>query len=96
MHDLDPDKEMRTEQADRAALLSEAEIAKVDEALYESASNTFQKQSKVVGLALMALDDARLSDVFASTRVQNLVSKGRLEHTGDLNRMRYSEIRRSQ
>lgn len=72
-------------------------LFKVDELILDSASDRWRKVAFVVGavLAEVGNEAPELNDEEVANRVRNLVSDGLLESRGDLDRIRYSEIRRS-
>ena len=67
----------------------------IDDALMAGASDQFRKVARVVGIAMKATEDDiyRIPDYFFASRVQKLVNEGRLVSQGDLERMRYSEVK---
>lgn len=86
---LDPDE---LEAVDR---LTPAVIQRIDDALLADCASTWRKVARIVGTAMMQLSK-ELPDVpdgFYGTRVIALVNEGRLESQGNLDYMRYSEVR---
>ena len=94
-HDIRPDGPMSPEQAAVAASLSPDFVAKIDQALLSHAKAENRKVAMLVGLTMAdpLLTVAGLPDLFYVERVKELVTRGRLIASGDLNYMRYSEVR---
>jgi hypothetical protein len=91
------DGELIEEQLKLVSRLSETEINEIDQALLSYASSKWQKVAKIVGLTMMKLPNRiqGIPDVYYAERVKLLVEKGALEAEGNLNYMRYSEVRLS-
>ena len=93
--DFPPDLPLTLEQADRASRLSAEQLRAIDLALLARASTRWRKVALIVGSAME--DDActglDLPDVFFSSRVRALVTSGALESFGNLDYMRFSEVR---
>jgi hypothetical protein len=75
--------------------LSEDQLDSIDKALLASACEHWRKVSRIVSMTMGALPNNvnGIPDVFYSKRVALLVQKGKLLSQGDLNCMRYSEIK---
>lgn len=77
--------------------LSPSELAEIDRMLYEAASVTrrFQKVARLVGSVMAQMRDRlpAIPDIFYAQRIIRMVKLGQLEAVGDLQRMRYSEVR---
>jgi len=82
-------------EAERAARLTQCELALIDAALLSQVSSDWRKVARVVGMAMLSMPDrpSGLPDVFFSRRVSLLVESGQLESQGNLLRMRFSEVR---
>lgn len=75
--------------------LSEEFIRKVDFALLSQAKPWWQKVAMLIGLILRAeeLRILELPDIFYAGRIRKLVEAGKLEAMGNLDNMRFSEVR---
>jgi hypothetical protein len=75
--------------------LSEEEIQEIDKLLFSHAKRSWRKVAMLVGLAMMDKDSYRegIPDTFYSPRVRKLVEEPRLEFRGDLQYMRFGEVR---
>ncbi|MCO5356070.1 DUF3658 domain-containing protein [Acidovorax kalamii] len=75
--------------------LSESTIREIDSALLTNCAHSWRKVARVVGTTMMTqpFKEMRLPDVCYATRVVALVNQRKLESAGNLNYMRYSEIR---
>jgi len=78
------------------AALAAAELDTIDQALLAAATRRFRKVAFVVATVIRQLAGQLppLPDVFYAQRVIRLVKLGQLEAQGDLQRMRYGEVRR--
>jgi len=94
-HDLEPDKPLTDEQLKLVAQLKNDDLKAIDKALLSNACGYWRKVARVVGTTMSELPNKiqGLPDVFYAQRILHLVSEGRLLSQGDLNRMRYSEVR---
>ncbi len=92
-HDLSPDAALTSMQQERVSMLSATEISAIDTCLLSVASPCYQKMAKVVGFAVLRSAVSSVPDVFFAQRVAALVDRGLLIARGDLERMRYCEIR---
>lgn len=90
-----PDPPLAEEQATLTSKLSEIEIKRIDNALLSNACQYWRKVARVVGTTMTELPDriVGIPDVFYSQRVRHLVAEGKLESQGNLDYMRYSEVR---
>jgi hypothetical protein len=90
-----PDPPLTPEQHAKVALLTEAEIRPIDEALLSNACHRWRKVARVVGTTMSELTNRveGIPDLFYSQRVRKLVEDGRLESQGNLAYMRFSEVR---
>jgi len=97
-HDEMPDGEMSPEQRSIASSLTPEFILKIDSALLAQADDHyFRKVARIIGTAMSdtSIRVPGLPDLFYRDRVKVLVEKGALLAEGDLNRMRYSEVKRA-
>ena len=90
-----PDGPLTPEQEALVASLSADFLRKVDAALLSQAKGTWRKVAMLVGSAMMdsALRVPGLPDTFYAMRVRKLVEVGVLEAEGNLDYMRFSEVR---
>jgi hypothetical protein len=90
-----PDGPLTPEQQAVADSLSADFVAKIDAALLAHARKTRRKVAMLVGGTMMdpALRVRGLPDVFYAHRVKALVQRGLLVAEGNLDHMRYSEVR---
>lgn len=93
----EPDGDLTAEQKQRVERLSGEDIKEIDCILLSHATPSWRKVAMLVGLAMT---DARsghqregLPDVFYSQRIRALVEQGHLESQGNLQYMRFSEVR---
>ena len=94
--DDDPsDGEMTAEQTKVAASLSAELIDRIDARLLSLIVNRNRKVARIVGSAMMdeTLRVPGLPDLFYRNRVKCLVKNGFVVADGDLDDMRYSEVR---
>ncbi len=86
---LDPEDE------EYVSLLAPQDLELIDEALLANCAPSWRKVARVVGSTMTSLRE-RLSEVpdgFYARRVIGLVENGKLESQGNLEHMRFSEIR---
>jgi hypothetical protein len=90
------DPQLNAEQLNRVKALSDSEIKSIDEALLGNSNEEWRKVARVVGSAMTELKETHegIPDVFFADRIKILVEQGLLESQGNLNRMRFSEVRR--
>ena len=96
IEDVSPDPPLTAEQMRVVSRLSKSDLAEMDRVLLSRTDGRWRKTAFIVAGAMA--DIARLEgvpDVFFAGRVKRLVSDGRLEAKGDLNYMRFSEVRRA-
>jgi hypothetical protein len=92
----DPDdRPMDADEEARAARLTEAELRTIDECILSNITCRFQKTARVVVLAMNAMGNRfrELPPVFYSGRIKSLAAAGVIEAAGNLNCMRFSEVR---
>ncbi|CAB3806750.1 hypothetical protein LMG28614_06452 [Paraburkholderia ultramafica] len=83
-----------TQQA-AADRLTEADLRIIDTALFRNLTGNYRKVAMIVSLG-MGSDTSfypDIIDVFYAQRIKLMVKKGLVESVGNLNRMRYSEVR---
>jgi hypothetical protein len=76
-------------------LLQAADLQAIDAALLGDCAVSWRKVARVVGTAMRALQDSQpdIPAGYYAQRVALLVSAGRLESQGNLEYMRFSEVR---
>jgi len=89
------DPPMSPEQATIAASLSPEFVAKIDQVILSHALPRNRKVAMMVGLTMRdrSVRVPGLPDLFYAQRVKALVAKGLLVAEGNLDYMRYSEVR---
>jgi hypothetical protein len=90
-----PDPPLNAEQARVASSLSQEFVARIDAELLSHARPRSRKVAMLVGLAMSneAVRVPGLPDLYYSQRVRALVEKGALIAEGNLDFMRFSEVR---
>lgn len=90
-----PDGGMTSEQLERIAELTDAEVQRIDNSIISHCKDHWRKVAMVVGSALLDNLDTipDVPDLFYADRVKKLVQTGKLESQGNLYMMRFSEIR---
>lgn len=91
----EPDPDLTPAQKVLLEKLSNDEIQEIDELLLSHAKRGWRKVAMLVGLAMRDRKSELegVPDIFYSQRVCALVEKGRLEAQGNLQYMRFSEVR---
>jgi hypothetical protein len=91
----EPDTILDAEDEERASRLTAAELQVIDQSLLEHCSPQWRKVARVVGSAMTSMIKAfpDLPDGFYARRVIELVQSGSLESQGNLEYMRFSEVR---
>src|SRR5262245_17893603 len=94
-HEFTPDPPLSLEQAKVVASLSSEILAKIDAELLSHAKPHNRKVAMIVGLAMgnPAVRVSGLPDLFYAQRVRLLVNEGQLVAEGNLDFMRFSEVR---
>jgi hypothetical protein len=89
------DRPLMPEEEEQSRLLTAPDLKRIDECLLSKTSHQWSKVARVIGQTMLVLDREfpGLPDVFYSTRIKHLAETGAIEAAGNLNRMRYSEIR---
>ncbi len=90
-----PDPDLTLAQKTLVERLTEEQILEIDNLLLSHATRRWRKVAMLVGLAMMEDDKCPegIPDVFYSQRIRKLVEEGRLESQGNLQYMRFSEVR---
>ena len=94
-HDLEPDGPMTPEELALVSSLTPEVVAKIDESLMAHATVHRRKVAMLISKAMFepVSPVPEVPDLFYAERVKILVANGRLEAFGNLDRMRYSEVR---
>ena len=93
--DKQPDRPLTPEEEAQARLLTAADLKRIDECLLSNTSHQWHKAARVIGQTMLVLgrEFPSMPDVFYSLRINHLAESGAIEAAGNLDRMRYSEIR---
>ena len=91
----EPNPPLSPEEESAVEALTQSDIEFIDTAVLSSARPHWQKAAMVVTRAVEKLEARypQLSYVFYAMRIQALADQGRLESQGDLDHMRFSEVR---
>ncbi len=91
----EPDEPMNLEEQAIADSLSAEFIRKIDSGLLSHATNNNRKVAMLIGLTMMdnSLRVKGLPDIYYAQRVKALVASGLLTADGNLDYMRFSEVR---
>ena len=87
---------LNEEQEAKVALLTDEDLKMIDQGLLSNASKKWRKVARVVGSTMDYGSPARIDgipDIFYAQRVRKLVECGKLESTGNLDYIGYSEVR---
>jgi len=89
------DGPLTDEQQERVNRLTAEELQTIDDSLMADASAQWRKVARIVGSALIANRDSikNVPDIFYASRVRKLVEEGRLKSEGNLEFMRFSEVK---
>jgi pimeloyl-ACP methyl ester carboxylesterase len=91
-----PDGPLDAEESLRVSRLTQEDLWEMDRVLLAQASQNWRKVARIVGMTMGELS-ARIPnvpDLYYAQRVRHLVEVGKLESQGNLEYMRYSEVRR--
>jgi Protein of unknown function len=94
-HDVKPDPPLTPDQAMRVSRLKQEDLWEIDRVLLAQSVSTWRKVARIVGMTVGELS-ARfpdIPDIYYAQRVRRLVAVGELESQGNLECMRYSEVR---
>jgi Protein of unknown function len=91
----EPDPDLTRQEKELVAKLSREMIEEIDMLLLSHAQHNWRKVAMLVGLTMMDLKNRPrgIPDIFYAQRVRKLVEEGRLESQGNLQYMRFSEVR---
>ncbi len=95
MPEITIDPPLTDEQSELVSKLSEAELSNIDEALLSNISTQWRKVARVVGTTMSEQENRikGIPDIFYAQRVARLVQKGLIESQGNIEAMRFSEVR---
>jgi hypothetical protein len=96
--DMQPDDPLTPEEEARVRLLTPSELKRIDEYLLSHITLRWQKVARVVAMTMGEVDHIfpDIPTAIYSLRVKYLAESGVIEAAGNLNRMRFSEIRLKQ
>ena len=91
----EPDPPLTKEQLALVNKLSEIDIKRIDKILLSNACHYWRKVARVVGTTMMELPERipGIPDIYYAQRIRHLIEEGKLESQGNLDYMRYSEVR---
>lgn len=95
-HDVKPDPPLTRDQLAIVRTLTSEQIAAIDKALLAHCTERWRKVAAVVGFTMtdhLMNTFEGVPDVYYAQRIRKLVEQGVLESAGDLDYMRYSEVR---
>lgn len=96
MNDLTPDRKLTKEEQKLVAGLTDEQLAEIDEMLLSHVHpKYYRKVAYLVGATMCDLPNRVIGipDVFYFQRIARMVNQGKLVAEGDLDYMRYSEVR---
>ena len=90
-----PDPELTPEQKELVSTLSQKDIELIDKALLSNSCKFWRKVARIVGATMSEIPHRveGIPDVFYASRIQFLVQEGKLKSQGDLNKMRFCEVK---
>jgi hypothetical protein len=90
-----PTPQLTPTQQALASKLTPEYVSRADQALLAQASTQWRKVARVVGAAMIGLEDREtgVPDVWYAGRVAALVSEGKLEARGEPSQMQVCEVR---
>ena len=90
-----PNDQLTDQQTARIAQLAESDLRAIDEALLANAKRRWQKAAMVIATTMFDYGKSipDIPDTFYNIRLRKLVDEGRLEAQGNLDFMRFSEVR---
>ncbi len=91
----EPDPSLTPNQEELVAELSDEDLQEIDRLLLSHATHSWRKVAMLVGLAMRDNKGHKkgVPDILYSQRVRKLVEQGRLVSEGNLQYMRFSEVR---
>ena len=93
--DENPDPPLTPEQAIRVSRLRQEDLWEIDRVLLAHSTTTWRKLTRIAGMTIGELSERfpNIPDVYYAQRARRLVAVGELESQGNLEYMRYSEVR---
>lgn len=89
-----PDTELNDEEQRTVVALSDSQVAFIDSVLLADCATSWRKVARIVGTALTHWPEvAEVPIGFFARRVKALVEAGKVESKGNLDYMRFSEVR---
>ena len=94
-HDVRPDPPLTPVQAMRVSRLKQEDLWEIDRVLLAQSAPAWRKVARIVGMTIGELSERfpNIPDVYYAQRVRRLVAVGELESQGNLEYMRYGEVR---
>ena len=94
--DLGPDSELSEKQTKAVQKLTPTQVEHIDGVLLNNTDDNWRKIARVVGSSMLELQNQYqgIPDIYFAQRVRKMVLGGTLESQGNIDRMRYSEVRR--
>ena len=88
--------ELSEDQKNRIKSLVPSDIEEIDEQLLKNAGRKWRKVAMVVGLTMTEFNKkySGIPDLFFAQRVKELVNTGLLQSKGNLDHMRFSEVKK--
>jgi hypothetical protein len=95
MEEFKPDPPLNAEQRARVAMLTAKEVEDIDAMLLSNVTERWRKVAMVTGMVMTQAETREfgLPDIYYAERIRELAAKGAIESAGNLNHMRYTEIR---
>ncbi len=95
-HDLENDPELTPQQEIAVNKLTEEEIKEIDNMLISNTTSQWRKIARIVGMSMISFESkfTNIPDIFFAIRIKILVKRNKLESQGNIQNMRYSEVRR--
>ena len=92
---IEPDGEPTEEDYEIINCLTAEQLFEIDALILGFAGKQYRKVAMIVAMTMSALDErfSGIPDVFFSSRIKRLVKLKKLESEGNLDYMRYSEVR---
>ena len=95
MHDVKPDPPLDVDQSLRVSKLTQDDLWDIDREILAQSARSWRKVARIVGQVIdkLSVRIPGVPDVYYAQRVRHLVEAGKLESQGNLQFMRYSEVR---
>jgi len=94
-HDVRPDPPLTPDQAIRVSRLRQEDLWEIDRVLLAQSAPAWRKVARIVETTIgeLSVRFPNIPDVYYAQRVRRLVAVGELESQGNLEYMRYGEVR---